>query len=66
MAKSYIADHIQQSDINNEQLEFIVELREAHDDLVLAKFQSRHSNHKKHMATVQFNEKNKQPITAWY
>ncbi|CAF4022788.1 unnamed protein product, partial [Rotaria sp. Silwood1] len=66
MAKSYIIDHLQQSDINNEQLEFIVELCEDHDDLVRARFQSRHSNHKKHIATVQFNEKKKQPIIAWY
>ena len=66
MAKSYIVDHLHQSDITNEQLEFTVELCEGHDDLVLEKFQSRHSNHKKHVATVQFNEKNEQPITAWY
>ena len=66
MAKSYIIDHLQQSDINNEHLEFIVELCEGHEDLVRAKFQSRHSNHKKHIATVQFNEENEQPITAWY
>ncbi|CAF3402586.1 unnamed protein product [Rotaria sp. Silwood2] len=66
MAKSYIVDHLQQSDTNNEQLEFIVELCEEHDDLVRAKFQSRHSNHKKHIATVQFNEKKEQPITVWH
>ena len=66
MAKSYIADHLQQSDINEEQLEFIVELCDKHDDLVRARFQSRHSNRKKYIATVQFNEQNEKPITGWY
>ncbi|CAF5168471.1 unnamed protein product, partial [Rotaria magnacalcarata] len=32
MAKSYIVDHLQQSDINEEQLEFVVELCGEHDD----------------------------------
>ena len=66
MAKSYRVDHLQQSNVNNEQLEFIVELCEDHDDLVSAKFQSNHLNHRKHMPTVQFNEKNEQAIIAWY
>ncbi|CAF4636006.1 unnamed protein product, partial [Rotaria magnacalcarata] len=33
MAKSYIVDHLQQSDINEEQLAFVVELCGEHDDL---------------------------------
>ncbi|CAF3548310.1 unnamed protein product [Rotaria socialis] len=66
MAKSYIVDHLQQSDINEEQLEFVVELCGEHDDLVRARFQSRHSNRKKYIATVRFNEKNEQPITGWF
>ena len=64
--ESYIADHLQQSDINEEQLEFIVELCDKHDDLVRARFQSRHLNRKKYIATVQFNEQNEKPITGWY
>lgn len=66
MAKSYILDHFQQSYINDEEVEFIVELCEGHDDLVRAKFQSRHSNHKKHTATVRFDEAQEQPIVGWY
>ena len=64
MAKSYIADHLQQSDINEEQLEFIVELCDKHDDLVRARFQSRQLNLKKYIATVQFNEQNEKLITG--
>ncbi|CAF3199013.1 unnamed protein product [Rotaria sp. Silwood2] len=66
MAKSYIVDHLQQSDINQEQLEFVVELCGEHDDLVRARFQSRHSNRKKYIATVRFNGENEQPITGWF
>jgi hypothetical protein len=66
MAKSYIADHLQQSYIDEEQVEFIVELCQQRDDLVRAHFQSRHSNRKKHIATVQFNDQNEKPITGWY
>ena len=66
MAKSYIVDHFQQSYINEEQLEFVVELCEGDDDLIRARFQSRHSNHKKHIAPVQFDEQKEQPIIGWY
>ncbi|CAF4503740.1 unnamed protein product [Rotaria socialis] len=52
MAKSYIIEHIRQSQTNEEEMEFLVELCNDHDDLVRARFQSRHSNNKKHIATV--------------
>jgi hypothetical protein len=63
MAKSYIADHLKQSLID-EDIEFSVELCQAYDDLVRARFKSRHSNHKNYLATVQFNQNKKQPITG--
>ncbi|CAM4949458.1 unnamed protein product [Rotaria socialis] len=37
-----------------------------HDDLVRARFQSRHSNSKNHIATVQFDHHKQQPTDAWY
>ncbi|CAF4452172.1 unnamed protein product, partial [Rotaria magnacalcarata] len=66
MAKSYIIEHIRQSQTNEEEMEFLVELCNEHDDLVRARFQSRHSNNKNHIATVQFDNHKQQPIDAWY
>ncbi len=66
MAKSYIVEHLRPSDINEEQMEFTVELCREHEDLIRARFQSRHSNRKRHVATIQFNEKDEQPIQGWY
>ena len=66
MAKSYIADHLEQSDLTDEDLEFIVNLCQGHDDLIGAKFRSRHSNRKTYIATVRFNELSDKPITSWY
>jgi hypothetical protein len=66
MAKSYILDHLKKSEIDDEQLEFTVELCREHDDLVRAKFQSRHSKRNKHIATVQFDDKEQKPIQGWY
>jgi hypothetical protein len=66
MAKSYIVDHLQQSYINNEELEFIVELCEGHDDLIRSRFQSRHSNRKQYITTIRFNAQNEKPVTGWY
>ena len=43
-----------------------MELCEGLDDLLRARFLSRHSNHKKHVGTVQFYEKKQQPIIGWY
>ncbi|CAM4836812.1 unnamed protein product [Rotaria magnacalcarata] len=65
MAKSYIIEHIRQSQ-KHEEMEFIVERSDEHDHLVRARFQSRHSNNKNHIATVQFKHNTQQPIDAWY
>jgi hypothetical protein len=66
MAKSYILEHLRQSDINEELMEFTVELCKEHEDLIRARFQSRHSKQKRHIATVQFNEEDEQSIQGWY
>ncbi|CAM4783878.1 unnamed protein product [Rotaria magnacalcarata] len=66
MAKSYIIEHIRQSRTNEEEMEFRVELCNEHEDLVRARFQSRHSNNKKHIATVQFDNHKQQSIDACY
>ncbi|CAF2797387.1 unnamed protein product [Rotaria sp. Silwood2] len=66
MAKSYIREHLRHSDINEEQMEFLVELCKEQDDLIRARFQSRHSNQKRHVATIQFDEEKEQPIQGWY
>ncbi|CAF2049538.1 unnamed protein product, partial [Rotaria magnacalcarata] len=66
MAKFYIIEHIRQSQTNEEEMEFLVELCNEHDSLVRARFQSCHSNNKKHIATVQFDNHKQHPIDAWY
>ncbi|CAF3457360.1 unnamed protein product [Rotaria socialis] len=66
MAKCYIIEHIRQPRTNEEEMEFIVECCNEHDDLVRARFQSRHSNSKNHIATVQFDHHKQQPTDAWY
>jgi hypothetical protein len=66
MAKSYILEHIRQSPTNEKEMEFIVELCNEHHDLVRARFQSRHSNNKNHIATLQFDHHKQQPIDGWY
>jgi hypothetical protein len=50
----------------DEELEFIIELCAQHNDLVRARFVSRHSNNKTHTATVQFKIDTEQPISGWY
>ena len=66
MAKSYILEHLRPSNIDNEQMEFIVELCNEHEDLVRARFHYRHSKQKQYMATLQFKEKKQQSIQGWY
>jgi hypothetical protein len=66
MAKSYITEHLHRSTLNHDQLEFVVELCNEHDDLIRVRFQSRHSTQKKYTATVQFDETKLQPIEGWY
>ena len=66
MAKSYITEHLRPSHINDEELEFVVELCREYPDLIRGKFQSRHSNQKTHTATIQFVDHQQQPIQGWY
>jgi hypothetical protein len=65
MAKSYILEHLRPSNINAEQMEFIVEGCKEHKDLIRARFQSRHSKQKRYIATLQFNEEDEQAIQGW-
>ncbi|CAM4906565.1 unnamed protein product [Rotaria socialis] len=66
MAKSYILEHITTSILNDDDLEFIVELCPKQSDLVRVRFQSGHSNNKCHTATVQFDETVINPIVGYY
>ncbi|CAF1659052.1 unnamed protein product [Adineta ricciae] len=65
-SKSYINEHLQPSFLDENELEFIVELCNQHTDLLRVRFHSRHSNTKHHTATVQFDDNQDQPIQAWY
>ena len=51
MAKSYILEHLRPSNIDDEQMEFIVELCKEHEDLVRARFQSQNSKQKQYIAS---------------
>ena len=66
MAKSYIQDHLTPSVLNDDEMEFFVELCSVRDDLVRVRFQSRHSNQKYHIATVQFDVMKENPICDYY
>ena len=66
MAKSYIQDHLTPSVLNDDEMEFFVELCSVQDDLVRVRFQSRHSNQKYHIATVQFDVMKENPICDYY
>jgi hypothetical protein len=66
MAKSYIQEHLTQSILYDDEMEFTVELCSTQTDLVRVRFQSRHSNRKHHTATVQFDETNENPIRGYY
>ena len=59
-------DHIRLSLTDEEGMEFMVELCHEYDDLVRARFPSRHSRNKNHTATIQFDRQKQQPIDAWY
>ena len=66
-AISYIQEHLTLSPIYDDKLEFIVELSSLNDDLVRARFSSRHSNNKNYIAVIQYDSKNtEQPINGWY
>ena len=50
-----------------DEMEFIVELCAAHQDLIRARFASRHSSYKNYIATVNFdNDDNDDPIKGWF
>ena len=66
MAKSYILEHLTPSILNDDDLEFIVELCSEHSDLVRVRFQPRHFSNKYHTATVQFDETAANPILGYY
>lgn len=66
-AKGYITEHFKQSILDDEELEFVVELCSAHTDLVRVRFASRHSSSKHYMATVQFDKDDyNNPIKGWF
>ncbi|CAF3485948.1 unnamed protein product [Rotaria sp. Silwood2] len=65
-ATSYIQDHLKEAYYNPNQLIFYVEMPEGFDDLVRTRFQSRHSNSKSYMSTIQFDNNNtNNPIQGW-
>ncbi len=66
-AISYIKDHLTPSIINDDELEFVVELRSKYDDLLRARFASRHSSSKNYIAIIQYNTKyTDHSINGWY
>ena len=66
-AISYIQEHLTPSPLYDDELEFLVELSSHNDDLIRARFSSRHSNNKNHIALIQYETKNtEQPINGWY
>jgi hypothetical protein len=66
-ATSYIKEHLTPSILNNDELEFVVELCSKYDDLIRARFNSRHSNNKTYITIVQHNSQNiEYPITGWF
>ncbi|CAF2102623.1 unnamed protein product, partial [Rotaria magnacalcarata] len=65
-AKSYIREHLKQSPLVDNDMEFIIELCAQYDDLVRVRFESRHCNNKTHIATVQFKLYTESPISGWY
>lgn len=55
------------SPLDEDQLDFIVELCADHPDLVRARLASRHSSSKNYIATVEFDEESDEdPITGWF
>ncbi|CAF4614113.1 unnamed protein product [Rotaria socialis] len=65
-ARFYIREHLTQSPLVDNDMKFIIELCAQHNDLVRARFESRHCNNKNHIATVQFKLYTESPISGWY
>ncbi len=64
---SYINEHLTPSIFDDGELEFVIELCSKYDDLVRARFASRHSNSKTYIAIIQYNTKNTEhPINVWH
>ena len=59
-------DCIRLSLTDEEGMEFMGELCHEYDDLVRARFPSRHSKDKNHTTTMQFDRQKQQPIEARY
>ena len=59
-------NHVRLSLTNEEGMEFMMELCHEYDDLVRARFPSRHSKNKNHTTTIQFDCQKQQLIEAWY
>jgi len=66
MAKSYIREHLTQSILYDDEMDFIVEMCSTQTDLVRVRFQSRHINQKRHIATVRFDSQYENPILGYY
>ena len=63
--KGYIEEHLKPSPLDEDQLDFIVELCANHPDLVRARFASRHSSGKNYIATVEFDaDSDEKPMTG--
>ena len=66
-AKSYIREHFKPSMLNEDEMEFVVELCAAHEDLVRARFASRYCSNKNYITTVQFDsDDDEEPIKGWF
>ena len=65
--KAYIKEYLKLSPLDEDQLDFIVELCANHPDLVRSRFASRHSSTKNCIATVEFNEdSDEDPLIGWF
>jgi hypothetical protein len=66
-AVSYIKDHLTPSILNDDEVEFIVELSSKYDNLVRARFSSRHFNSKMYTSIIQYQTTyTDHPIDGWY
>lgn len=66
-AVSYIKEHLKPSVINDDEFEFEVELCSKYENLVRARFTSRHSKSKTYITIIQHNSRSiRHPIEGWY
>ncbi len=57
---------MQPSQLDPNDLEFVIELCQQHSDLIRVRFSSRHSTQKNYIATIQFDNDEEDPIEGWY